>query len=198
MLFNINLLFDFDFSHRSDTNQSIAMKNLIFLVVALVALCVAEETAPVREFDAIPRITGGTLTQWGEFPATVWIDSPFLTHNCVGTIVDSQHVLTAAHCVTNLQGQLQNSFWIRIVAGDINITPLSARREVRNVTRMYVHHNYNWNTRNNDLAVLRVNTPFPEFHNSIEPAMITNRLTTVNQPCRFSGWGAQANVSTAR
>jgi secreted trypsin-like serine protease len=173
------------------------MKSLLVLLIALFALCAAQELeVPVREFAPSPRITGGTLTQWGEYPATVWIDSPFLTHNCVGTLVNRDHVLTAASCVTNLQGQLQNSFWYRIFAGDINITPVSARREVRNVTRMYVHHNYNWNTRNNDLAVLRVNMPFTEFHNSIEPAMRNPSFFTVaNQQCRFAGWGAQANVS---
>jgi trypsin len=118
-----------------------------------------------------------------------------MVNNCVGTVLDLNHVLTAAHCVTNINGQLQNAFWFTVIAGDININPQSVRREVRNVTRMYVHHNYNWNTRNNDLAVLRVNVPFTEFHNTIEPAIRTNRLVMTNQQCRYAGWGTATNVS---
>jgi hypothetical protein len=104
-------------------------------------------------------------------------------------------VLTAAHCVTTFSGQLENSFWFTVIAGDINIQPHSVRREVRNVTRMFVHPGYAWNTRNHNLAVLRVNRPFPEFHNTMEPAIRRSRFLVPNEQCRFAAWGTATNVS---
>lgn len=46
-----------------------------------------------------------------------------------------------------------------------------------------------------DLAVLRVETPFPEFHNTIEPAIRQTNLLSPTTVCRLAGWGAAANAT---
>jgi trypsin len=119
----------------------------------------------------------------------VSIDTPFNLH-CTGTIINLQHVLTAASCVTDATGHLINQFWVSIIAGDLHLTNESVRRETRTVIRMYVHQNYNWNTNNNNIAVLRVNEPYPSFHNSIEPALRNTRVLQAPESCVFAGWGA--------
>jgi trypsin len=108
-----------------------------------------------------------------------------------------QHVLTAASCVTNAQGQLINQFWVSVIAGDLHLVSESVRREVRSVIRMYVHQNYNWNNNQNNIAVLRVNEPFPSFHNSIEPAIRNTRVLDDGFPCLFAGWGAALPAENA-
>jgi hypothetical protein len=45
------------------------------------------------------------------------------------------------------------------------------------------------------LAVLRVETPFPEFHNTIEPTLLQNRILPPATACRLAGWGAAANAT---
>uniref|UniRef100_T1DPP1 Putative trypsin trypsin n=2 Tax=Anopheles aquasalis TaxID=42839 RepID=T1DPP1_ANOAQ len=90
-----------------------------------------------------------------------------------------------------------NPFWLRIVAGDINVVPVSVRRLVRDVSRVYVHPNYNRLTDSNNLAVLRVSEPFPEFHNTIEPALLNVNMLPDNTQCQFAGWGATTDTVTA-
>lgn len=40
-----------------------------------------------------------------------------------------------------------------------------------------------------DLAVLRVDVPFPDFHNTIEPALRANRVYADGTVCRLTAWG---------
>jgi secreted trypsin-like serine protease len=89
------------------------------------------------------------------FLLQVSIDSPNNLH-CTGTIINPQHVLTTASCVTTSAGLLINQFWVTIIAGDLTLVPESIRRETRSVIRMYVHPSFSWITQANDLAVLRV------------------------------------------
>ncbi|XP_065089604.1 trypsin alpha-3-like [Ochlerotatus camptorhynchus] len=162
----------------------------LFLLVLSVVAAVASE-------DASSRLTGGTVTLPGQFPAAVSIDSPYNLH-CGGTILNRQHVLTAAWCVMHpTTFSLINPFWLRVIAGDVNLVPTSVRREIRNVTHLFVHPNYNRLSSNNDLAVIRVNTMFPEFHNTIEPAVMNTRFLADNTQCQFAGWGAATNAINA-
>nr|XP_029713871.1 anionic trypsin-1-like [Aedes albopictus] len=162
----------------------------------LLVLSVVAAVAFASE-DAAPRLSGGTNTVAGQFPAAVSVDSPYNLH-CGGTILNRQHVLTAAWCVMHPTSfTMINPFWLRVIAGDVNIVPASIRREVRNVTHLFVHPNYNRLTGNNDLAVMRVNTMFPEFHNTIEPAPINARILADNTQCQYAGWGAATNAVNA-
>ncbi|XP_058053234.1 trypsin-like [Anopheles bellator] len=148
--------------------------------------------------EGSPRITGGTRAVPSQFMAAVILETPFIAQNCVATVLNRQHVLTAASCVMNpTTFAMINPVWLRIIGGDVYIVPVSVRRVVRNVMRSYVHPNYNRLTDNNNIAVLRVSEMFPEFHNTLEPALLNTRLLSDNTPCRFAGWGATENQTTA-
>lgn len=41
-----------------------------------------------------------------------------------------------------------------------------------------------------DLAVLRLDTPLPEFHNTVEPALMNNVSLATATPCRLAAWGS--------
>lgn len=117
------------------------MKILIF------AAFIATASAYV---DIDPYITSPTQAVFGEFPSAVLIQAPGSPSQplCGGTIIDSQHVLTSAQCVLNTQNQLINPFWFTVTAGDINIIRPTVRRQVRRVSRIFVHQNYQPATRN--------------------------------------------------
>ncbi|XP_062542478.1 serine protease 1-like [Armigeres subalbatus] len=165
------------------------MKLLLILTV-IAAVAFADE-------DASSRLTGGTVTLPGQYPAAVSIDSPYNLH-CGGTILNRQHVLTAASCVMHpTTFTLINPVWLRVIAGDVNLVPATSRREIRNVTHLFVHPNYNRLTGNNDLAVIRLGTLYPENHNTIEPAVINTRVLADNTQCLYAGWGAATNAANA-
>jgi trypsin len=67
------------------------------LCPALLVVAVALVPGSVASASVSPRIIGGTDASPGEFTYQVLLDSN--GHRCGGSIVDSRHVITAAHCV---------------------------------------------------------------------------------------------------
>ncbi|KAG5666976.1 hypothetical protein PVAND_014979 [Polypedilum vanderplanki] len=163
----------------------------------ILTIFIAFANAEFEEID--PFLTSGTQALFGEFPSAVLIRSPGTPMQplCGGTIIDNRHVLTSAQCVLNSQNQLINAFWYTIIAGDLNIVRATNRRQTRSVDRIFVHPNFNPITRNNDLAVLRLTVPFPDFHNSIEPAILNNQIIPTGTACRLVAWGASTNAFNA-
>lgn len=106
----------------------------------------------------LPSVLGGADSQWGQFASSVIIDGP--NQFCGGVIVEGSHVVTAARCILNENFQIINPRWFRIMAGDINFSPASFRRVERNVSRIFVHPDFNAFNGENDLAVLRVSYLF--------------------------------------
>jgi len=147
--------------------------------------------------NAVPFMTGGQLAPAGAFPSVVSIQTPTapLAH-CNGVIINQNHILTSCRCVVNDQNQLINPFWLRIIAGDLNIMQPSYRRIVTTVTHIYAHPQFNPTTGGNDIAVLRVANPFPFPHNTIDIATRNNRVLFNGQDCRVAGWGAAAATGT--
>lgn len=141
-----------------------------------------------------PFLVGGALATVGEFPSAVFIRTPSVAQPvCGGTIIDRQHVLTSAQCVVNSQNRLVSPFWLSITAGDADLLVPTSRREVRNVTRVFIHPNFNPATRRNDLAVLRVGAPYPEFSNTIESAVMNSQFRRDGTQCRLTAWGSLNN-----
>ena len=64
-----------------------------------------------------------------------------------------------------------------------------------NVTHIFIHPQYNFLTRNNDLAILRLGQAIPGFHNTIEVARRNIRLLPDATICRLAGWGTLNAVS---
>lgn len=103
------------------------------------------------------RFVGGRETVPGEFPSVVSIQTPVTAHShCNGVIVNANHVITSCRCVYNTTNHLLNPFWLRIIAGDLNIVVPSYRRFTTEVIRIYPHPLFNPETNANDIAVLRV------------------------------------------
>ena len=99
------------------------------------------------------RIVGGVEAVANSWP---WVVSLQLRdHFCGGALIDTRHVLTAAHCLTNVM-----SNQIRVVAGlherqNIN----TGRTQSIQVTHIFKHEQYDTVTQANDIAVLRLAQP---------------------------------------
>ncbi|XP_032671243.1 chymotrypsin-1-like [Odontomachus brunneus] len=86
------------------------MKLAILLVVGVIA-----KQAYGDEPEAI---VGGIKATLGQFPHQISLQNFRNSHICGGSIIDSTHVLTAAHCVANMN---QNS--LKVVTGSISSRP---------------------------------------------------------------------------
>lgn len=99
------------------------------------------------------RIVGGVEATPHSWP---WIVSlQMRDHFCGGTLIDSRHVLTAAHCLSPaMAGQ------IRVVAGLHDRANLNTGRiQSMSVSKVFMHEQYNTVTQAHDIAVLRLAQP---------------------------------------
>uniref|UniRef100_A0A3P9QGL7 Acrosin n=1 Tax=Poecilia reticulata TaxID=8081 RepID=A0A3P9QGL7_POERE len=133
------------------------------------------------------RIIGGRDAPEGAWPWQASIQ--FLgTHFCGGTIISNKWVVSAAHCY-------HNYIFLTVLVGITALSkpgPHSQRRGVKNVI---IHERYDFNSSNNDVALLMLKSPL-KFTNYIQPCCIPmsiNHQVALNlSNCFITGWGSGA------
>ncbi|XP_042869283.1 transmembrane protease serine 9-like [Penaeus japonicus] len=98
------------------------------------------------------RIVGGGDTEVGEYPWQVGLYTTRLqTPYCGGSLVNNLYVVTAADCV-------QNVAEFQIILGEHDYTKVS-RVYVRTADQVSIHPSYNSQTKENNIAVIRLSSP---------------------------------------
>ena len=134
------------------------------------------------------RIVGGEETDANEYPWQVALVSAGGSHPwCGGTLISSQHVLTAAHCTA---GSNENS--IAVLVGEHRIDDgIFTRLSLSKITD---HPDYNSNTLDNDFSILTLSAPV-DFTDEVSPACLpsdTNQLYGGSK-ATVSGWGTTSS-----
>ncbi|KAL2729018.1 serine proteinase stubble-like [Vespula squamosa] len=134
------------------------------------------------------RIVGGQNADPGEWP---WISALFNAGRqfCGGSLIDNKHVLTAAHCVVNMNSWDVARLTVRL--GDYNIKTNSEIRHVeRRVKRVVRHRGFNSRTLYNDVAILTLSEPV-EFTEEIRPICLpSGSKLYVGMTATVIGWGS--------
>jgi len=134
----------------------------------------------------LPRIINGDDADLGEFPHQVSLleegNAPGVDrHFCGGSIIGTDTILTAAHCVTSFIGATD---FVRIGAGDIDLDQLTEHE----IAGVWIHPFYDDVTLDFDFAILKTRTHF------FDPAIklideAENQLLGVGDPATITGWG---------
>uniref|UniRef100_A0A2A4K6F8 trypsin n=1 Tax=Heliothis virescens TaxID=7102 RepID=A0A2A4K6F8_HELVI len=150
-------------------------------IFAVLALCVAAVAAVPGQ-----RIVGGSVTTIDQYPtiAALLYSSNLVSYwqDCGGSILNNRAILTAAHCTA---GYAVNRFRVRLGS-----TWANSGGAVHNANANIVHPQYDRNTLNNDIAIIRSATTF-SFNNNVRAASIAgaNYLPADNQVVWAAGWG---------
>ncbi|KAG7203100.1 hypothetical protein KM043_010222 [Ampulex compressa] len=134
------------------------------------------------------RIVGGQNADPGEWP---WITALFNAGRqfCGGSLIDNIHILTAAHCVANMNSWDVARLTVRL--GDYNIkTNHEIRHIERRVKRVVRHRGFNSRTLYNDVAILTLNEPV-EFTEQIRPICLPGGSQLYSgKTATVIGWGS--------
>lgn len=132
------------------------------------------------------RIVGGSSASLGDWPWQVSLHVQDV-HICGGSIITPEWIVTAAHCV---EEPLNSPRYWTAFAGILRQSSMFYGSGHR-VEKVIAHPNYDSKTKNNDVALLKLQTPLT-FNDRVKPVCLPNpgMMLETRQPCWISGWGA--------
>jgi secreted trypsin-like serine protease len=164
-----------------------------YSVQATVFSCNASFTCGCSRFNADinARIVGGETAanhSWG------WAVSlrDYLDRSiCGASIISRNYILTAAHCV-EVNMYTPNLLSVVVGADTIN----SRERQNRSLTKIFIHPQYNQNTKENDIAILYLSQPIDLSDVNVAKICLPavkkaeqSRYPIVKKPIVAIGWG---------
>nr|XP_045612618.1 serine proteinase stubble-like [Procambarus clarkii] len=133
-------------------------------------------------------------TEFGEYPwqaAILRRETGESVYVCGAALIDRQNLITAAHCITGLTaGELK----VRLGEWDVGGDTEFYRYVESPVLALYSHPDFYAGNLNNDVAIVRIQTPVDFLSNPhISPVCMPERFASFSgQRCFVSGWGKDA------
>ncbi|XP_008589689.1 PREDICTED: serine protease 55 [Galeopterus variegatus] len=129
------------------------------------------------------RIVGGMEAEVGEFPWQVSIQAGN-EHFCGGTVLSKWWVLTAAHCFYSENLSPKD---LTVVVGANDLTSSSV--EVKEVTSIVSHKDFQRASMDNDIALLLLASPVKLSGLTVPICLPSRPLPTKWHECWVAGWG---------
>lgn len=109
-------------------------------------------------------------------------------------IIAADTVLTAAHCMFDEYDKLRTPAEFRIVAGSLLLNGNPSTVFITTASSIRVHENYNSNTLENDIAIMKLTTSIPTNNVAVYPVNLRTVPVQVGTSCQVTGWGLLSYV----
>uniref|UniRef100_A0A6P4E2S3 Trypsin n=1 Tax=Drosophila rhopaloa TaxID=1041015 RepID=A0A6P4E2S3_DRORH len=155
------------------------MNRLLLSVVALVALSACCQGHPDIDFP-FGRIVNGESSDIESHPYQVSIQTTKGSHFCGGSLISSDTILTAAHC---MQSYAASELQVRLGS-----TSRSSGGEVVSVRAFKYHEGYNSKLMVNDVAIMKLSTPVRQT-SKIRAIELADSAPVSGTDAVVTGWG---------
>lgn len=162
-----------------------------FLLTIFALLALTASFASAQGPGEGEKIVGGEEATPGAWPWQAFVQPGGFA--CGGSLITPEWVLTAAHCLFDDQGNPITADQVTVLLGAHNIAQTEPSQQQFQVTQAIPHPQYDANTNDNDIALLKLATA----------ATLTDRVQTValtgpgdaalvapGTPATVTGWGA--------
>ncbi|XP_051561996.1 trypsin-like [Myxocyprinus asiaticus] len=156
-------------------------------------LCITGSLSQLNVCGRAPlnsRIVGGVDAPEGAWPWQVSLQSStYGGHFCGGSLINSEWVMTAAHCMPGV-----STSNLLVYLGKRTLQGVNTYEIKRNVAKFIVHPSYNSNTNDNDIALLHLSSPVT-FNDYIRPVCLAaqNSSFPSGTSSWITGWGDVAS-----
>lgn len=160
------------------------------LLTSLAALVLAELGPPQPRYleEVVERVVGGEVAKPNSWPWQISLQyksGSSYYHTCGGSLIRPGWVMTAAHCVDSART------W-RVILGEHDLSVNSGREQVKEVSRVYIHPNWDSSRVGNgfDIALLRLSSNV-SLNSYVQLAALppSGQILPHNNLCYITGWG---------
>ncbi|KAA0720384.1 Enteropeptidase [Triplophysa tibetana] len=161
-----------------------------------VLACGLRRVPSKSDTDKTPgRVVGGQDAQKGAWP---WIVSLHWQggHVCGASLIDSEWLVTAAHCVYGKNVHLSN--WVAVLGLHAQFGTDESDRQYRSIDKIFMNQHYNKRTKDSDIALMHLQTP-ANFSDYVQPICVPEHGTLFKEgtKCFIAGWGRRFEGGSA-
>ncbi|XP_005365933.1 cationic trypsin-3 [Microtus ochrogaster] len=153
------------------------MKTFIFL-----AFLGAAVALPINDDD--DKIVGGYTCQKNSLPYQVSLNVGY--HSCGGSLINSQWVVSAAHCYNSR---------IQVRLGEHNIDVLEGGEQFIDAAEIIRHPKYNKKTYDNDIMLIKLKSS-AALNSRVSIVSLPSSCPSAGTKCLVSGWGNTRSSGT--
>nr|XP_002721890.1 serine protease 1 [Oryctolagus cuniculus] len=152
-----------------------------FLFLAFLGAAVAFPTSSDDDDD---KIVGGYTCQANSVPYQVSLNSGY--HFCGGSLINSQWVVSAAHCYKSQ---------IQVRLGEHNIKVTEGSEQFISSSKVIRHPSYSSSTLNNDIMLIKLKSA-ASLNSKVAAVSLPSSCASAGTQCLVSGWGNTLSSGT--